>query len=316
MRYCTEIFAGRPADSPRVVAMGGFDGLHIGHQRLIRAAGRRAADLDGELVVVTFWPPPQVVIASESHPGLLQTGRQKRRQLRRLGVDTLVTFPFERDLSRISPRRFAVDYLVGVIEAEWMYVGFNFTFGAGGQGNVQTLRSLGAEMGFAVEVLPPVQSGGEPVSSTRIRRSLQAGDVGAAEELLGRPYQVEGEVVRGWGRGSSEIGYPTANIATDHRLLLPGAGVYAGTVLRDDSCYPAVINVGGSPTFRALDAAPIEVHLIDFSGELYGEVLRLDFCRRLRNLRKFDRPEELARQIEADIREAASHRPSEAADDG
>ncbi len=314
--YGIDTIVHRQKKVTRFAAIGAFDGLHIGHRQLIRAAGHHAKEMDGELLVVTFWPPPQLVMSPGRHPSLLQTRRQKERELCRLGVDVLITLPFEHSLARMSPRQFARNVLVQALQLDWVYVGFNFKFGDGGKGDVQTLRELGAEMGFSVEVFPPVRSGGEPISSTRIRRLLRTGKVIPVRELLGRRYQVEGEVIRGRGRGSEEIGYPTANVVVNERLLLPAAGVYSGSAETDGEAYSAVINVGGSPTFGSCDSPPVEVHLIGFQGRLYGKSLQLHFQRRLRDLQKFECPGELARQIEVDIRRATSHGPYEAADDG
>ncbi len=288
----------------RVVVIGAFDGLHLGHQRLISAARDQAHEDSAELVVLTFWPPPQVLLQPGRGGRLLCTRRQKAGLISDLGVDSLVTLSFDRDLAGMSAERFARDILCERLGADQVFVGYNFTFGRDSGGDAETLKDYGADLGFGVRVLSPVRFGDCTISSTRIRRRLEEGRVRSATELLGRPFSIEGPVIHGEGRGGSVVGYPTANLRPSEMVILPREGVYAVQVDLHDSAevHPGVASVGGRPTFaRPGDRPGVEVHILGFDGDLYGSWVKVAFRRRLRDLRAFSSPEALSEQIDRDI---------------
>ncbi len=289
----------------RVVAIGAFDGVHFGHQRLISAARDQAHEDGAELVVLTFWPPPQVLLQPGRGARLLCTRRQKAGLMRDLGVDSLVTLSFDRDLAGMSAEHFARGILWEQLGVDQVFVGYNFTFGRDSGGDAETLKAYGADLGFGVRVLPPVRFGDCTISSTRIRRRLEEGRVRSAAELLGRPFSIEGPVVYGEGRGGRQVGYPTANLRPSEMVMLPREGVYAVQVHLEENPsepHPGVASVGGRPTFvRSEDRPGVEVHILGFEGDLYGSEMKVVFRRRLRDLRAFSSPEALSEQIGRDI---------------
>ncbi|MDI3316535.1 MAG: bifunctional riboflavin kinase/FAD synthetase [Bacillota bacterium] len=304
-----EAFAARRAR----IAIGAFDGVHLGHQELIRRAVERARTRGGEAVVLTFWPHPAYVLAPAGAPRLLTTREERARRLAALGVDALFEIPFSREIAGWPAERFVRELLVERLEARSVVVGYNFTFGRGAEGRPETLRRLGAESGFETVVVEPVRDDGQPVSSSRIRERLLQGDVREAARLLGRPFRLEGRVVAGDRRGH-ELGFPTANLELPEELIHPARGVYAAWVERADGPggsgdgrrWPAVVNVGLRPTFGGRRET-VEAHLLDARVELYGAWLLVDLVDRLREERKFSGPEALRQQIAQDV-EAARRR--------
>jgi riboflavin kinase/FMN adenylyltransferase len=294
----------RPA-APGVVTIGNFDGVHRGHQALVRAARERAT-LKGEAcLALTFDPHPAAILHPERAPLSLTTVAQKAELLSALGVDILAVLPFTPTLASLSPAEFARDVLVEVLGARAVVVGDGFRFGKARAGDVGELRRLGEGLGFEVVAVPAVLHDGARVSSTRVRESLLAGDVEAAASLLGRPYFVDGRVVRGDGRGRT-LGIPTANLAVDNEIQ-PKEGVYAARVGLPDGgpLRFAVVNLGRRPTFGG-GAATTEAHLLDFEGDLYERRLRVFFVARLREERRFSGREALVDQIQEDVRSARS----------
>lgn len=309
----------------RVVAcVGFFDGVHLGHRELFRVGKERAQACGGVSVAVTFDPHPAAVVSkapeNEFAPQegfrLLTPLDEKRRLIESLGIEYVHVVPFTPELMRTEPREFAARYLAGELGAKVVVVGFNFTFGFKGSGKARHLVDFGKELGFETVVIPPVQRGGEVVSSTAIRRALSDGDVLKAADFLGRPYSAQGVVVRGDGRGRS-LGFPTANLDVHPQKLLPAPGVYACRVYPGSDENPsragggrfgfdalrgrtAVANVGMCPTFGG-GRMRLEVHIPAWSGNLYGEELRVEFIRWLRGERKFASAEELKQQIAMDI---------------
>jgi riboflavin kinase/FMN adenylyltransferase len=287
------------------VTVGNFDGVHRGHQALVEAAVAEAAADRGTPVALTFDPHPSRVLSPDRAPEALMTVAQKAEVLTAFGVERLAVLPFTRELSRRSPEEFARLVLHRALAARVVVVGADFRFGHQRKGDLTTLRSLGAELGFRVREVERVSHDGAPVSSSRIREALARGAVEGARALLGRRFFVDGSVVAGAGRGRA-LGVPTANLALDNQTL-PGGGVYAGfgRVLDQapDPPLPAVVNVGRRPTFGGGDTV-VEAHLLDFGGDLYGRRLRIEFEARLREERAFTGPAELAAQIERDIRHA------------
>jgi riboflavin kinase/FMN adenylyltransferase len=296
-----------------VVTVGNFDGLHVGHREILRIVTERARLRSGESAVYTFEPHPRKVLRPGAAPKLLTTLEQKLELIEEAGVDVAVVERFDLEFARRSAIEFVRDVLYARLRPEEVYVGYDFRFGHDREGSMRTLTELGPHLGFAVTIVPEVTVGGRDVNSTRIRELLEAGQVEEARVLLGRPYRVRGRVVEGDRRGRT-LGFPTVNLEAENEVL-PAEGVYAGRlrVLRGapagaDAELPAVVNVGRRPTFKG-DAAPVlaEAHVIDWSGDLYGERVELGFVHRLREERRFPDVEALRRQIAAD-RDAARRR--------
>ncbi len=285
-----------------VLTIGVFDGIHRGHQAILRELVQRAKETAGTSVVLSFDPHPQKIIRPAEAPLLLQTRRQKEALLRRLGIDVLIRLPFTRRLSLCTAEEFADRILFshGIREIR---VGGNFRFGHRRSGDFATLRRLGESLGFQVVEVAAVQTRGWRVSSTLIRRALLQGRASWARHLLGRPYQMAGMVVRGAGRGE-KLGFPTANLHPENELV-PACGVYATWAWIGGRCAESITNVGFRPTVDGSSDAPVvETHLLDFRGDLYGKRLSLDFWRRLRSERKFSGAGQLVEQIQRDARRA------------
>lgn len=308
-----------PEEMPRLaegsaVTIGTYDGVHLGHRRLL-ARLRAEADAFGvPSAVVTFDRHPATVIRPESAPLLLTDTEQKLELLAACGVDLTVVMPFDAGRANESAEEFVDRVLLRTLGAKVIVVGEDFHFGHGRKGDIALLRTLGAIRGFGVVGVALAGSAGNAgdvaaaVSSTRIRALVAAGDVAAAAGLLARPHEVRGEVVHGDGRGASQLGLPTANVAVEEGIAVPAIGIYAGWCRRaDGSQHPAAISVGLRPTF-AEPAGPapvplVEAHLIGFDGELYGERVGIAFVERLRDERRFDRIEDLVEQMWADVAE-------------
>ncbi len=279
------------------VAVGAFDGMHLGHQALIAKTVREARTQRRKAVVLTFDPHPEALLRGRA-PAVLTPEPERIERIGQLGVDGVVVFPFTRRFAQLSAESFVREVLGGQLRAAAVHVGFNFVFGKGGQATVWTLKELGQKCGIEVDVYPPVEVDGQVVSSTAIRRLLGEGEVELAGRMLGRDYAVEGQVVRGEGRGHT-LGFPTANLQTQTGLCLPATGVYAGWAEIEGERWPALANIGVRPTFGQGERT-VEIHLLDFTGDLYGEVLRFSFSLRLRDERAFATPGELVQQIKED----------------
>lgn len=284
---------------PSVVTVGVFDGVHRGHQHIIRAARRAAEQTGARSVAVTFDRHPAEVVEPGSRPPYLQSLERRVQSLLDQGLDLVVVLPFTLERSRQSPAEFVEDVLVTGVGVRRVVVGANFRFGHRAAGDVARLSELGDDHGFDVEAVSLLEHEGVRISSTAIRGRLQAGDVAWSTAALGRPHVVEGPVVRGEGRGRT-IGVPTANIEVDERLLVPAAGVYAGTAAVDRHTHDCVINVGVRPTFGGRDRT-VEAHLLDVTPDLYGRHLAVGFVARLRDERRFDDVDALVQQIHRDI---------------
>ena len=271
---------------PRKVAIGTFDGVHLGHRNVI----------DGFETVLTFEPHPLEVLKPEAAPDLLMPFELKRDTLADIGVEEVVVIPFDREFTRTTAKEFIDEILVDRLDAQAVSVGENFRFGSGASGDPETLEASGQ---FETRVVPLVELDGETVSSTRIRSLISRGDVAEAMRCLGSPFQVEGVVVHGDGRGR-ELGYPTANIVPDPGLVTPGHGVYAAFA----DGRPAAVNVGVRPTFQSERGLLIEAHLIDVDEDLYGKPLRVSFLDLLREEEAFPEVEELINQMGADVEAA------------
>lgn len=283
-----------------VVTIGVFDGVHKGHQATIGHAVARARELGVRSVVLTFDPHPAEVVRPGSHPAVLTEPARKAELIESLGVDVLCVVPFTPEFSRLPAEAFVHDILVEHLHAALVVVGDNFRFGHKAAGDVALLERLGRTFGFGVESGPLVAEAGTVFSSTYIRSCVDAGDVVAAATALGRPHRVEGVVVRGDQRGR-ELGYPTANLLTHRYAAVPADGVYAARLVRrGGEPLAAAVSIGTNPTFSGRERR-VEAYVLDFTGDLYGERLALDFVAHLREQRRYDAIEPLIAQIGEDV---------------
>jgi riboflavin kinase/FMN adenylyltransferase len=288
-----------PAHPFPVVALGNFDGVHLGHRAILKTAIDRARVANGTSFALTFTPLPAKVLTPERAPCLLLTPEDKLELLRRSGLDGVLVVKFTRELSLLSPRDFVREFLLDKIGARAVVVGHSVSFGYKRAGNASVMVELGREFGFEAIVVGPIRvNQSEDVSSTRVREVILKGDLKRAADLLGRYHFLSGTVIRGRERGR-QIGFPTANLACETECLPPD-GVYASRVLLDDGAYPAITNIGMRPTF-AESQRSIEAHIFDFDRDLYGQKIRLELIERVRPEQKFPSAEALGRQIALDI---------------
>lgn len=285
-----------------VLAIGNFDGLHRGHLKIIERIRRGASERAGTAVVLTFDPHPPRVLRPDKAPALLMTAAQKQDALARAGVQGLALVRFSHELSQWEPDVFVRRVLVEWLRVAEVWVGADFLFGRNRSGNFTLLRTLGQQYGFRAEKIDPIRYKDFIVSSTRIRRLVAEGRVEEAGALLGRHFVIEGTVVEGARRGR-ELGFPTANLATENELLPPN-GVYATFSTIGGVARPAVTNVGVRPTFEGPPTVSVETHVLGFSGDLYGQRQELAFVQRLRDERRFADVDALREQIAADVRRA------------
>lgn len=286
------------------LAVGTFDGVHRGHQAVLKRLVLQAHAQGATAAALTFHPHPAVILRGRSGPYYLTTVQERGERMLDLGVDAVIVHPFDHDVAALSAREF-VQKLRQRLNLRRLVVGPDFALGHNREGGVDYLSALGEELGYQLEVLPQVVESGEAISSSRIRQALQDGDVITAAEMLGRPHSMTGAVVPGDGRGRT-IGVPTANLDLPPDLLLPKSGVYACLATIDGKTCQAVTNIGVRPTFS--DGQPplprLETHLLDFSEDLYGREVRVEFIRRLRDERRFESAAALVEQIHADIHAA------------
>lgn len=290
-------------DERAVVTVGTFDGVHIGHQRIIRYVAERARATGGSGTVVTFDPHPREVMSGSLVP-LLTTLAERQVFLRELGADRIVVIPFTREFAATTSADFVRDVICDRIGCAEIVVGYDHAFGRGRGGDVATLKEAAEELGFVVEAFPAESVGGAVVSSSAIRRLIAAeGDVRSAGSMLGRWYSLDGRVVHGEGRGKA-IGFPTANVeVVSIRKVIPRRGVYAVTVAGpEEGGLPGMMNIGVRPTFGGNEDVHLEVHLIDYDGDLYGETLHIEFVERLRDERRFGSVDDLREQLSRDRR--------------
>lgn len=286
-----------------VVTIGVFDGVHRGHQLIIGRAVERARELAVPSVLLTFDPHPSEVVRPGSHPPVLTTQRYRADLVERLGVEVVCVQPFTREFSRLTPDEFVHHALVEHLHARHVVVGENFRYGARAAGDLASLAAAGRRWGFSVEGVPLQGSADTTWSSTYVRSCVGGGDVAAAAAALGRPHRLEGVVVRGDQRGR-QLGYPTANVQPGPWAAVPADGVYAGwLVRRDGQRLPAAISVGTNPTFDGREQR-VEAYVLDWSGDLYGELVGLDFVDRLRETERFADVEALLAQMERDVARA------------
>lgn len=290
-----------PPPGGSVVTIGNFDGVHLGHREIFRRVVGAARSLRATAAVITFEPHPLRLLAPDKAPPRINTPVEKVRLIRASCIDLLLVLPFTRKLAALSAADFVRDILVGRLAVRHLVIGYDYAFGRNRQGDATFLAAAAKRHGFTLEVLEPLRAGEEVYSSTRIRQALLRGDVNNVVGVLGRHFTLDGHVVSGEGRGR-QLGFPTANLETAKELL-PKAGVYAVRVRYGRRMYDAVVNLGCRPTFSGADTT-LEIHLLDFSGDLYGAHLRLYFVERLRDEQRFPSIEALRAAICDDIAKA------------
>ena len=290
---------------PTVLTLGVFDGLHLGHQRIMKTVAERSRAIGAAATAITFDPHPRAVLHPESAPPLLQTLDQRLSNLEVLGIDQAIVIAFSKEFAAQPAEVFLEETIRDRLHAREVYLGKGFAFGKERGGNIDLLRRKSTELGFFADEVEEVQIRGQRISSSRIRHLLAEGRVNLARRMLGRPYGVEGVIIRGNRRGHT-IGFPTANLKP-HNRVIPRFGVYATATLIDGTWRKSITNIGVRPTFEN-DADPsIETYIFDFEGELYGDVLRVRFLHRIRDERKFSGIDELKAQIEKDTRRARNY---------
>lgn len=290
---------------PTVLTLGVFDGLHIGHERIMRTVVERAKSVDAVPTAITFDPHPRAVLHPESAPPLLQTLDQRLANFEHLGIEQAIVIPFTNEFASEKAEDFLNDIIRDRLHAKEVYLGKGFAFGKNRGGNIELLRKLSTELNFVADEVEEVQHRGTRVSSSAIRELLADGRVNLARRMLGRPYGVEGVIIRGLRRGHT-IGFPTANLKP-HNRVIPRYGVYATATLIDGTWRKSITNIGVRPTFEKDNEPSIESYIFDFDGDLYGDVLRVRFLHRIRDERKFNGIDELKVQIECDTARARNY---------
>ena len=290
-----------------VLTIGTFDGVHLGHAKIIERLRKKAIEVDGESIIITFDPHPRFVVAPNSTPiELLSTSQEKIKALQALHVDNVVIVPFTKAFSDISAEAYIRDFIVSNFHPHTIIIGYDHHFGKNRQGNYQLLESVKATYGFQLEEIPVQEIEHIAVSSTKIRAALYIGDIKKANELAGKYYTLEGVVIHGEKRGRL-IGFPTANVHVgDAHKLIPANGVYAVKAYLKETVYKAMLNIGVRPTVSSSNHRSIEVNIIDFDQDIYDETLRIEFVDKLRDETKFNGIDELIAQLTIDKQDALS----------
>ena len=290
---------------PTVLTLGVFDGLHLGHQRIMQTVVERAKVVGAVPTAITFDPHPRAVLHPDSAPPLLQTLDQRLANFEVLGIEQAIVIPFDREFASQPAEDFLAEIVHDRLQAKEVYLGKGFAFGRGRGGNIDLLRKMSRELGFFADEVPEVQLRGQRISSSKIRHLLAEGRVNLVRRMLDRPYGVEGVIIRGNRRGHT-IGFPTANLKP-HNRVIPKYGVYATATLVDGTWRRSITNIGVRPTFEQ-DADPsIETYIFDLDKDLYGDVLRVRFLHRIRDERKFNGIDELKAQIQKDSARALNY---------
>ena len=284
-----------------VVTIGTFDGVHLGHQKILQTLKNEAESVQGESVLLTFYPHPRIVLFPESHGlKLLQTQAEKIDKLEKNGLQNLVVYPFSFEFSRLTALEFVRDILVNKLHVRKIVIGYDHQFGKNREGSIAYLKDIAETYEFEVIEIPAQDIDEVNVSSTKIREALLKGDVQRANMFLGEPYQLSGTVIRGKALGQT-IGFPTANIDVNSDLkLIPGIGVYAVEVLVDDQVYRGMLNIGLRPTVVSSDVVNLEVHILDFHQDIYDKNITVRFMDRVRDEQKFESVEALKEQLKND----------------
>ncbi len=290
---------------PTVLTLGVFDGLHLGHQLIMKTIVERARATGAVPTVITFDPHPRALLHPESAPPLLQTFDQKIEALGVLGIEQTIVIRFDQNFAQIRAEDFLRAVIADRLHAKEVYLGCGFAFGHGREGNIGLLRTVSQSLGFFADEVPELRLRGRRVSSSRIRELLQQGRVNLARRMLGRPYGVEGRVVLGAERGA-KLGFPTANLHPQNRVI-PRNGVYVTATLIDGQWRRSVTNIGTRPTFGSANESSVETFVMNWSGDLYDDVVRVRFLHRLREEKKFSSIDELKAQIERDVARAQDY---------
>jgi len=281
------------------LTIGSYDGVHLGHQSIIQEIIKKARANNGRAVVVTFYPHPAAILRGRNLPFYLSSPEEKANMLGKLGIDAVISHPFNRDVANKSARQFILD-LRKHLQIQHLQVGHDFAMGKDRAGDISILRKLGEEFSFSVEQSPPIKQDGSLISSSKIRFLLGVGQTKEAAQLLGRNYQVQGIVEIGDQRGR-KLGFPTANLAIWAEKIIPTAGVYASWAKLRGKTWKAVTNIGVRPTFESVPVPPrVETHLLDFDQDIYGESIQVEFVSRLRDEQRFSSVDSLVAQIHQD----------------
>lgn len=291
-----------PLAKNTALAIGNFDGLHLGHQKILKSLVQKAREKGLFSFVLTFSPHPEKILG-KGNVNMIQTLPQRLEGMKKLGVQAVLITPFDQKFSNLSSRRFAQEVVVNCLKAKEVIVGENFRFGKSRKGDIGALRSFGLEFGFHVRSVPPVKKNGKIVSSSLIRNLLQKGKIEEANTMLGRFYEIEGKVIKGEARGKT-IGYPTANIQTENEIT--PAGVFLTMAQIGSRSFPSLTNVGVRPTFRR-EKKSIESYIIDFDKNLYGRKVKIHFLKKIRKERKFKNVKSLSLQIQQDLKLAKNY---------
>jgi len=286
-----------PLERDSALAIGNFDGVHLGHQKILELLSDLAQKKDLTPVVLTFFPHPEMVLAAKPLL-MLQTLEQRLAEIEKTGIRLTLVLPFTRQLARYKAERFIEDIVVGKLRAKIVVIGRNFRFGRSREGDIGKLQELAARLGFRVRAVNPVCRKNQVVSSSLIRDLLGQGNIESANSLLGRPYEVEGTVIKGKSRGKL-LGFPTANIRALNEIAPPG--VFISEVIAAAKTWPSVTHVGAKPTFGERERQ-IESYILGFNDTLYGSRIRVFFLKKIREAKKFETPEALSRQIRKDLR--------------
>jgi len=291
----------QPLPAP-VLTIGNFDGIHLGHQSLFKKVQERARAINGTPMAITFLPHPAEVLRPTKAPRQLVSDQYKIELIFEYGLEVILSIPFTKDFAQIPAKTFIEDILVNKIGTKEIVIGYDYTFGRKREGNIQLLKELGKDLGFKVHVHPPVTIGTHLVSSTRVRELITSGAMEEAKLLLGRPFSLSGTVIAGKGIGRSLLGFPTANLNTQEKLI-PQRGVYVVRAEGPEGVSYGVTNVGFNPTFAGKFIS-VETYLFNFEGNIYGKEMRIFFLKRLRGERTFSGPDTLKAQITKDIEQA------------
>jgi riboflavin kinase/FMN adenylyltransferase len=290
---------------PTVLTLGVFDGLHLGHQKIMETVAERAKAVQCVPTAITFDPHPRAVLHPENSPPLLQTLDQRLANFEVLGIEQAIVIRFNKEFANQDAEVFLREIIHERLQAKEVYLGHGFAFGKNRGGNIELLKKMSEELGFYADEVEEVRLRGHRISSSRTRQLLKDGKVNLVRRMLGRPYGVEGVIIRGDRRGHT-IGFPTANLKPNNRVI-PKYGVYATAILIEGEWRKAITNVGVRPTFKNEAEPSIETYIFDFEGDLYGDVLRVRFLHRIRNERKFNGIEELKAQIQKDSKTALTY---------
>lgn len=294
-------------DWPAVgITLGNFDGVHLGHRELLKKIKLDCLKQGLLFVVVTFVPHPQKILQPEKERFLINSYEQRRDLLRDIGVDVLIELNFTRDFSTLKAEDFLKKYLMTYPELKKLYLGYDFAFGANKEGDFDLVKEVCRPYNIEIEIQPKFEFHGTVVSSSMIRSLLQSGKIDEVERILNRPFHLEGVVVKGEGRGK-KIGFPTANIQASPDLIIPEKGVYVTRTIYKGMTYQSVSNIGNNPTFKDSDQLSIETNLFDFNSDIYGEVLNIQFLKKIRDEKKFSTVNALIDQIKADIQTARDY---------